>query len=180
MLVRVPFDPTSLNPALDDVHHCPRCGVPDPEIDHPRSIRCSLCGYLAYYNPKPVAAAIPRTADGHVWLLRRGFAPGKGLWTFPGGFVDLGESVEDAAHRETREELDMGIELGALVGIYSRPDDRVILIVFEARTDEEPSTSPEAIEFALFAPDEIPWEHLAFWSTKQALEDLLGRPADRG
>jgi 8-oxo-dGTP diphosphatase len=51
-----------------------------------------------------------------VILLRRGFDPALDLWTFPGGFVDLGESVQEAAHRETREELDLAIELGPLVG----------------------------------------------------------------
>jgi ADP-ribose pyrophosphatase YjhB (NUDIX family) len=55
-----------------------------------------------------------------------------GLWTIPGGFADLGESVEDAARRKVREELTIEVELGRLVGTYSRADDRVVLIVFEA------------------------------------------------
>lgn len=170
----MPFDPASLNPALDDVRHCPRCGA-TPEIDHPRSIRCRACGYLAYYNPKPVAGAIPRTRDGDVWLLRRGFDPGAGLWTFPGGFVDLGESTEQAAHRETREELDIAIELGGLVGVYSRPQDRVVLVVYAATTMETPRTTPEATEVRCFSPTDIPWSELAFWSTELALRDLLAR-----
>jgi ADP-ribose pyrophosphatase YjhB (NUDIX family) len=169
----VPFSPSSLNPALDDVHHCPRCAA-TPTVDHPRSISCAACGYVAYYNPKPVAAAIPRTQDGDVWLLRRGFDPGAGLWTFPGGFVDLGESTQDAAHRETREELDVAIKLEHLVGVYSRPQDRVVLIVYAARIEETPRTTPEATEVRRFAPADVPWEELAFWSTEQALRDLLG------
>src|SRR5947208_1725212 len=111
--------PDSLNPALDGVRFCPRCGGP-ADVDHPRSIACPHCGYRAYYNPKPVACAIPFTASGDIWLLRRGFDPGRGLWTFPGGFVDLGESVEDAARREAREELELDVELDVLVGVYSR------------------------------------------------------------
>jgi len=170
----VSFSPTSLNPALDDIHHCPRCAAP-PTLDHPRSISCAACGYVAYYNPKPVAAAIPRTSTGDIWLLRRGFDPGAALWTFPGGFVDLGESTEDAAHRETREELDVAISITGLVGVYSRPEDRVVLIVYEARTDEIPRTTPEATEVRRFAPTDVPWEELAFWSTERALRDLLGR-----
>ena len=83
---------------------CPRCGNA-AEVDYPRSISCPHCGYGAYYNPKPVAAAIPVTAAGEIVLLRRGFDPGKGLWTFPGGFVDLGETVEEAARREAVEEI---------------------------------------------------------------------------
>jgi ADP-ribose pyrophosphatase YjhB (NUDIX family) len=52
----------------------------------------------------------------------------------PGGFVDLGESVEEAAHRETDEELGISIELGPLVGVYSSGEERVVLIVFRARS----------------------------------------------
>jgi len=108
-------------------------------------------------------------------LLRRGFEPGRGLWTFPGGFVDLGESVEDAARREVREELEIDVELGPLVGVYSRPEDRVVLVVFEATTDQTPRTTPEAPEVRAFAPGELPWDELAFWSTARALRDLTVR-----
>ena len=68
-----------------------------------------------------MAGAIPVEPDGRIWLLKRGFAPAKGLWTFPGGFVDLGESVEEAARREAREEIGIDLELTGLVGVYSRP-----------------------------------------------------------
>lgn len=163
----------SLNPALAEARFCPRCGRA-AEVDFPRRISCSHCGYAAYYNPKPVAAAIPFDAQGRIILLRRGFSPGQGLWTFPGGFVDLGESVPEAAQRETSEELGMPIELGRLLGVYSRADERVVLIVFLARSLGTPRTSPEAIEIRAFAPDQIPWTELAFWSTEQALRDAVG------
>jgi 8-oxo-dGTP diphosphatase len=106
-------------------------------------------------------------------LLRRAFEPGKDLWTFPGGFVDLGETVEQAAHREVREELDIAIELGSLVGIYSRADSRIVLIVYAARTSDEPRTTEEASEVRAFLPAGLPWAELAFWSTRAALEDFL-------
>ena len=113
-------------------------------------------------------------------LLRRAFDPGKDLWTFPGGFVDLGESVEDAAHRETREELDIAIELGPLVGIYSRGDSRIVLIVYSARTRERPRATEEASEVRCFEPESLPWDELAFWSTRDALQDFLRERARRG
>ena len=160
----------SLNPALEEARFCPRCGQP-AEVAFPRSLSCPHCGYGAYYNPKPVACAIPAEDDGRVWLLRRAFAPGEGLWTFPGGFVDLGESVEDAARRETMEELRIGVELGGLVGVYSRGDDRVVLVVYRARALGVPQTTEEATEVRAFAADEIPWSELAFWSTEAALRD---------
>jgi ADP-ribose pyrophosphatase YjhB (NUDIX family) len=161
-----------LNPALREAKYCPRCAQP-AEIAYPRSLSCPHCGYGAYYNPKPVAAAIPATADGAIILLRRAFDPGKDLWTFPGGFVDLGESVEEAATRETREELEIGIELGPVVGVYSRPQDRVVLIVYRATTTDVPRTTAEATEVADFEPKNLPWDELAFWSTERALKDFL-------
>ncbi|HWE33966.1 MAG TPA: NUDIX domain-containing protein [Solirubrobacteraceae bacterium] len=164
----------SLNPALAQARFCPRCGV-QAEIDFPRRITCRSCGYEAYFNPKPVAAAVPVDGDGRVILLRRGIEPRRGYWTFPGGFVDLGESVEDAARRETMEELSIEIELGPLVGVYSRGDERVVLVVFRARPLGEPTAIlPEATEVKAFPPDQIPWDELAFWSTERALRDALG------
>src|SRR5215208_4106209 len=151
-----------LNPALSQARFCPRCAKP-AEIAYPRSISCRHCGYGAYYNPKPVAAAIPVTPAGEIILLRRASDPGKDLWTFPGGFVDLGESVQQAAHREVREELDIAIELGPLVGVYSRADHHVVLIVFAARTREEPSRTEEASEVRTCTSATIPWDELAFW-----------------
>ncbi len=163
----------SLNPALAEARFCPRCGV-EAVIDYPRRIACPSCGYEAYFNPKPVAAAIPVDRDGRVILLRRGLEPRRGYWTFPGGFVDLGESVEGAARRETMEELSMEVELGPLLGVYSRGDERVVLIVFRARALGEPTAIlPEATEVDAFSPAEIPWDELAFWSTERALHDFL-------
>jgi len=132
------------------------------EITFPRSLACPHCGYAAYFNPKPVADAIPVDDADRVILLRRGFDPGRSRWTFPGGFVDLGESVEDAAHRETDEELGIAIELGRLVGVYSRAEDRVVLIVYLARALGQPQTTREASEVRSFAQAEIPWDELAF------------------
>ena len=164
----------ALNPALQEARFCPRCGQP-ADVAYPRSISCPHCGYGAYYNPKPVAAAIPQTADGRIVLLRRGFDPGKGLWTFPGGFVDLGETVEEAARREAQEEIRAEIRLGKLVGVYSRRDERVVLIVFASTIAEAPQTTDEALEVRAFASDEIPWQELAFWSTTNALKDFIAR-----
>jgi ADP-ribose pyrophosphatase YjhB (NUDIX family) len=126
-----------------------------------------------FFNPKPVAAAIPRTGDGGIVLLRRGFNPGKDLWTFPGGFIDLGESVEQAAIRETHEEICVVVELTKLVGVYSRATDRGMLVVYEGVIEDEPQTTDEAPTVQTFGPDSLPWEEMAFWSTTAALQDLL-------
>ena len=127
----------------------------------------------ALWSPEHVAATIPRDDDGRIWLLRRAHHEGAGRWTFPGGFVELGETVEDPARRETREELDIEIEPGALVGVYSHPEDRVVLVVFAAGALGIPRETEEATEVRAFAPADLPWDELSFWSTTRALRDLL-------
>jgi ADP-ribose pyrophosphatase YjhB (NUDIX family) len=163
----------SLNPALHEAGYCPRCGAA-AQVHFPRSLSCASCGYRQFFNPKPVAAVIPVLDDGRVLLLRRGIEPSRGKWTFPGGFVDLGESVEEAARRECHEELVIDVSLEGLVGVYSRPDDRIVLVVYRGTPLGEPRTTAEALEVGAFAVDEIPWDGLAFWSTTLALQDALG------
>jgi ADP-ribose pyrophosphatase YjhB (NUDIX family) len=163
----------SLNPALEDAGFCPRCGAA-ATVRFPRSLHCESCGYAAFFNPKPVGCALAREADGRVWLARRGHDPGRGRWSMPGGFVDLGETVETAVAREVSEELCVEAEVGALVGVYSQADTNVVVIAFEATLKGSPRTTGEATEVRAFAPDEIPWDELAFATDAAALRDLLG------
>lgn len=162
----------SLNPLLEQTRHCPRCGAA-PEVELPRSLHCPACGLRAYFNPKPVACVIARDAAGAVVLVRRAFDPGKGRWSMPGGFVDLGESVEEAARREVREELEVDADVGGLVGVYSSGADRVVVIVYAATLRGEPRTTDEVTEVRAFPPDALPWDELAFRSDELALRDAL-------
>lgn len=165
----------TLNPALEGVRYCPRCAA-EATVTYPRSIHCPSCGYGAYYNPKPVACAIPATRDGDVILMRRGFQPQRGRWSMPGGFVDLGESVEDAARREVQEEMALEVRIRHLVGVYSRAEDRTVVVVYAAWALGTPALSEEALEVRAFRPTDIPWQELAFWSDGRALRDYLAAP----
>ena len=99
--------------------------------DHREQAVCRLCDFVFYLNPKVVAGTIPEQ-DGRVLLTRRSINPGHGLWTFPGGFVDFGESVTDAAVRETLEETGLAVDLTGLHNVYSYPGSPVI-VVYRAR-----------------------------------------------
>jgi ADP-ribose pyrophosphatase YjhB (NUDIX family) len=133
---------------------------------------CQECGYIHYINPSVVAGVIPEAA-GRVWLLRRAVEPRVGFWTFPAGFMEIGETVEEAAIRETREELNLEIRLGGLLNVYSWHYLRNIHVVYKADALTEPYIGPEALECAAFLPSEIPWDDLAFNTTASALRDWL-------
>lgn len=136
---------------------------------------CLSCGQKIYLDPKVAAAAVVRWDDGRVILLRRAQRDSAhGLWILPGGHVDRGEVAEDAALREVAEETGLQIELDRLLGVYTYHDNPVVLIVYLARPiggDLIPGN--EALELALFDPAEVPWDQLGYYSTGQAIKDML-------
>ncbi len=156
---------------------CPRCGGKLEERylaveQHLRKV-CSQCSFIFYFNPKVVAAAVPRQED-RIWLVRRNIEPSSGAWTFPGGYVDLGECVPEAAIRETYEETLLRIRLEDLLNIYSYVDVGTVLVVYRATViGGEAGITPESQEVKAFPLDDIPWTSLAFPSTREALADYL-------
>ena len=163
-----------LTPA--SIRFCPLCGgglgraaVPP---DYREQAVCASCGFVFYLNPKVVAGTIPEQ-DGRVLLTRRSINPGRGLWTFPGGFVDFGESVEDAAVRETFEETGLKVALAGLHNVYSYPAAPVI-IVFRAKVVGGTLTTCEENDcLEWVAPEAIDWDTLAFPSTRDALREWV-------
>lgn len=134
---------------------------------------CLRCGFIAYLNPLLVAGALPVKA-GKVLLLRRGIEPMRHLWTFPAGFVELYETIEEGARRETLEEVGLRVALGEMVGAYSYPKYGAVTVVYTATvTGGRARTSREAEEIKYFSAEDIPWDELAFRSTRDALKDWV-------
>jgi 8-oxo-dGTP diphosphatase len=158
--------------------HCPQCGGALEQRllkpGDPERLVCSECGFVFYLDPKVAVGTIVRTADDRIVLVRRAIEPGYGLWVFPGGYVDRGETVTAAALRETREEAGLDVRLDGLVNIYSYPGRPIIIIVYTASIlGGELRIDDESLEARLFAADDIPWPDLAFASTRDALRDFL-------
>jgi ADP-ribose pyrophosphatase YjhB (NUDIX family) len=160
------------------VTYCLVCGAALTEGEIATELRprlfCASCGYIHYINPKVVCGTLP-VEDGRVWLLRRGIEPRLGYWTYPAGFQEIDESSEEAAMRETIEEIACPVELTGLFGVYSRPGAPVN-IVYLARLiagGSRPTPTDEALEVRAFTPDEIPWVDLAFPSTQLVLQDWV-------
>jgi ADP-ribose pyrophosphatase YjhB (NUDIX family) len=139
-------------------------------------LSCPECGHIAYVNPRLVVTTLPITDSGEIVLLRRGIEPGRGWWAQPGGFLEIDETVYQAAIRETREETGLLIEPGEIIGLYTRLEAAVVTIAFEAKVVGGTATpTPEALEVATFPPESIPWPELAFRTTMWMLRDWIDR-----
>jgi len=160
------------------LNFCTRCGAPlqfglvDGE-DRER-LSCQQCGFIAYVNPRLVVTAIPVTPEGRIVLLRRGIEPGRGLWAQPGGFLEVDETVSEAAIRETFEETGLVVQPGDIIGLYSRLEAAVVVIAFEARVIAgDHRLNPEALAIEAFEPADIPWPEVAFLTSKWAIRDWV-------
>ena len=162
------------------LNYCSRCGAelafgPIEGEDRER-LGCPSCGHIAYVNPRLVVTTLPITPAGELILLRRGIEPGKGWWAQPGGFLEVDETVAEAAIRETLEETGLVVEPGEIVGLYSRLEAAVVVLAFEARVvSGTPTVTPEATEVRAFRPEAIPWAGIAFKTSYWAIRDWLHR-----
>ena len=101
----------------------------------------------------------PRSSPGNGGILlgRRSISPGKGAWSFPSGYVNRGEKLEEAAAREVWEEINLRVRINRLVGVYSQAGQAVILVVYAADIIEgEPVAADEMSEVAAFPPEQLP------------------------
>jgi 8-oxo-dGTP diphosphatase len=160
---------------------CPACGgglgTRVLKEGDPERLVCGVCGFVFYMDPKVAVGTIIRMPDHRLVLVRRAIEPGYGLWVFPGGYVDRGEEITEAAIREAREECGLHVRLDGLINIYSYKGRVPIIIVYAASVvGGELCTDDECLESGLFRPDEIPWDELAFRSTGEALRDYLRQP----
>lgn len=159
---------------------CPVCGSPlEPrvlKITEPKRLCCTntACGFVFYLDPKIAVGTIIHTGDRKIVLVRRAIKPGYGKWVFPGGYVDRGEEIMLAAQREAREEAGLDVRLDHLVNIYSYAGHSPIIVVYAATMIAgELATDDENSEIHEFGLDEIPWDELAFRSTREALRDYI-------
>ncbi len=163
----------------DEYRFCPKCGgALDSRIlkeNEPQRLVCRLCEFVFFLSPK-VAAGTLFQLDGKLVLLKRAIEPGYGKWVFPGGFVDRGETVVEAAIRETREEANVEVRVRELVDVFSYSGSPIVVVVYAAEVvSGEPRAADESLELRAFASEEIPWDELAFPSTRDALRAYVRR-----
>jgi len=131
-----------------------------PGDDKDRRV-CQRCDFIDYQNPKIVAGSVVLKGD-QILLCKRAIEPRKGFWTLPAGFMELGESVEEAAQREAQEEALADIEIDRLLAVYSVPRIGQVQVMFRARLNGDYGVGPESEEVKLVDWKDIPWSELAF------------------
>ncbi|MDQ3922586.1 MAG: NUDIX hydrolase [Actinomycetota bacterium] len=127
-------------------------------------------------TPKLMVDVVVPSEEGRILLIRRASDPYEGQWALPGGFVEVGETLEEAAAREAKEETGFGIDIVRLIGVYSDPDrdprGHNVSCVYLARVQEgEPTPASAATEVSFLDPSEV---ELAFDHQKIASDALSG------
>jgi ADP-ribose pyrophosphatase YjhB (NUDIX family) len=159
---------------------CPACAHPlvlkTPPGDHLPRFVCEGCGTVHYQNPRMIAGCVPEL-DGKILICRRSIEPRVGYWTVPAGFMENGETLQQAAAREAREESLADVEIGSLLSVVHVLHAHQVHIFFRARMRSPRfGPAPESSEVKLIGLGEIPWDELAFPSTEYTLrryvEDL--------
>ena len=163
------------------LNFCSACGhaveTKVPEGDHaPRQV-CTSCHTVHYLNPKVIVGVIPEAPDGRILLCRRNIEPRLGYWTYPAGFMEMGETSADGAAREGFEESEAEIAVDDLCALINVPYVNQMHLAYRGRLiGEHFAPTPESSEVRLFSEEEIPWEEIAFPTIYQSLKFFL---ADR-
>jgi ADP-ribose pyrophosphatase YjhB (NUDIX family) len=169
--------------AILDPRFCVKCGAPMtravPPDDHRERHVCSACRFVHYLDPK-VACGTIAERDGQFALIRRNIDPRKGFWSFPCGFMEIDETTEEAAIRETREETGLEVEVDSLLGTYSYRESffggAIVVVVYHARVRGGTlQAADDCCEARMIGPSEVPWDLLAFQSSHSAVRDWLRR-----
>ena len=153
---------------------CSTCGATVtlriPDGDNRERFVFDDCLTVHYQNPKIVAGCIPEW-EGRILLCKRAIEPRYGLWTVPAGFMENGESTEQAAIRETWEEAGAHVKITSLYSIFSIPHISQVYMLFRGELrDEHYQPGQESLQCKLFEESEIPWEKLAFPVVRETLQ----------
>ena len=178
-------DPSAPPSAL--FKHCPRCAAQrSAEGDAVRFV-CDACGFVYYYNVAVSSAVLILAADGHALFIRRARDPGRNKLALPGGFIDRGETAENAAIREVREEAGVWLEkvdfLASFPNLYAyrSVEYPVVDLFFVARvTTREARPLDDVTEIVWALPGSLREEDLAFPSHARALSYFAAGRHGRG
>ena len=159
------------------MNYCPACGArvlsKVPPGDNRERFCCTSCEAIHYQNPRIIAGTLT-TEDNQILMCKRSIEPRKGFWTLPAGFMENGETLDEAARRETLEETGARVATRRIYSLFSLPHIHQVYIFLRARLlecDFKPRAESE--EVRLFAPEDIPWDQIAFPTVSRTLKYFL-------
>jgi ADP-ribose pyrophosphatase YjhB (NUDIX family) len=177
--VRMDAGPLHRHGVPRDSRFCPACAAPTKLHipaggDERERIVCSSeeCGHIVYKNPVVTVNAVAMTADKkRVLLVKRSIPPFEEKWCLPGGFHEMGESVEEGTQRECREEANAEVHVMDLLGVYDILGAAQVQLVFLSVLLNELGIAPgeESSEVRLFEWAEVPYDDIAFTTHKWAV-----------
>lgn len=140
---------------------------------------CASCGTI-HYSRHSVVACCVATWNDRILLCRRAIDPYRGKWTLPGGYMEIGETLEEAAIRETREESLASVADLRPLALYNLPMFSELYVFFAARLEQpDIAPGPESLEVQLVASEAIDWHALAFPMVREALRHWLSPARDQ-
>jgi ADP-ribose pyrophosphatase YjhB (NUDIX family) len=144
--------------------------------NQPERLVCPECGSTHHRSPRIVVRCVAES-EGQVLLCQRADQPRRMRWSTPGGYLELGEDTHAAAVRETEEEVGITVDSVSLAAVYEFPQINEILMMCTASFRRNLITlSHETMDAKLFAPEEIPWNALAFPSDSEILHRFCDLP----
>lgn len=144
-----------------------------PTGDNRRRDVCKDCHVIHYSNPKLITGCLP-VRGKNILLCKRSIEPRFGFWTLPSGYMEDGETAEEGAARETREESQAEVDIERLFAIYSIPRISQVYLLFLARMNGDSfGPTEESSEVSLVSPEDIPWGELAFPAIEFALRQYV-------
>ncbi|MFQ5659318.1 MAG: NUDIX hydrolase [Gammaproteobacteria bacterium] len=155
------------------MNYCSHCGAEVlrmvPPGDNRQRYVCSACEVVHYQNPNIVTGCMPVWND-QVLLCKRAIEPRSGLWTLPAGFMELGETVTEAALRETMEEANARVAIQGLYVVINLPHVNQVFMLFRSSLlDLDFAPGPESLTVELFSEQTVPWDTLAFGMIRHTL-----------
>ena len=159
------------------MNYCSNCGSDKitrktPVDDHQLRLTCSSCESVFYENPKIVVGTIP-IFNNKILLAKRGIEPQKGKWNLPAGFLEVNETLEEGATRETVEETNAEISKLKVHSIYQSKSNHLYIFYLAELSSEKYNTTTESTDIRFFNIEDIPWDTLAFSSNTFTLKTFI-------